>query len=251
MKIEQKTGRSVAMALIALVITGLFISGCSAVRRVELKTVFKTVSKTRLVKLENAKFVRADISMDVGELRIDGKANELLKAKFRYGSKFGEPDVEYSVRSDTGDLVVRSPEKKPSVWAPGMENRWDLSLTDEVPIELSIDLGVGSTILALGDLDLEELDVSGGAGKITIDLAGDWNHDVDVSIDQGLGSLELRLPTDFGVRVDVDLGLGELNADGLKLDGGDYVNDAYEDARNVLDIRIDQGAGDIILKLVD
>ena len=226
---------------------GLFVSGVSAVRRVELKTI----SKTTLVKLENAKSVRADISMDVGELRIDGKADELLTAKFRYISGLGEPDVEYDVRGNTGDLVVRPPRNRQSVFTPGLKNRWNLSLTDEVPIELRIDLGVGETLLTLGDLDLEKLDISGGAGNIEIDLTGDWDHDVDVSIYQGLGSLELRLPKDFGVRIEVDLGLGDLEANDFKLAGGDYVNEAYEDAQDILDIRIDQGAGEIVLKLVD
>lgn len=244
---KQKAGRSGVITLIVIVIAGLLVSGCSVVRRVELKTV----SKTRFMKLKGAESVRADIAMDTGELRIDGEAGELLKAKFRYDSGFGEPQIEYDVRGDTGDLTVRPSRKRPSPFAPGMKNRWDLSLTDAVPIELSIDLGVGNTKLDLGDLDLEELDLSGGAGNTTIDLTGDWDHDVDVSIDQGLGSLELRLPKDFGVRIDVDLGLGELKANGFKLDGGDYVNDAYAGAQDVLDIRIDQGAGEIVLKLVD
>lgn len=245
MRIEQNAGRSVLMTLIVLVIMGLFVSGCSAVRRVEIKTV----SKTRFVKLKGAESVRADIAMDFGELRIDGNADDLLKAKFRYSRNIGEPRIEYDVRGDTGDLTIRPPRNRSLVWE--RKDKWDLSLTNEVPIELSIDLGFGESGLALGDLDLEELDVSAGAGNATIDLTGDWDHDVDVSIEQGLGDLKVLLPKDFGVRVIVDLGLGNLKRDGLKRDGGRYINDAYDDAKNILDIEIDQGAGNIDLEVVD
>ena len=247
MIVEQRAGRSVAMTSIVLVVASLLVSGCSAVRRVEIKTV----TKTRFVKLGGAESVQADIAMGAGELRIDGKADELLKARFRYNKSLGEPNIEYDVRGDTGDLVIRPPRNKSLIRIPGTRNRWDLNLTDKVPIELSIDLGAGKTVLALSDLDLEELDLSGGVGDTTIDLNGDWDHDVDVSIDQGLGDLKVLLPKDFGVRIIVDLGLGNLERDGLKRDGGRYINDAYDNAKNIVDIEIDQGAGNIDLVVVD
>ncbi len=247
MIVEHKAGRRVVMTMIVLVIAGLLVGGCSAVRRVEVKTV----SKTRFVKLKGAESVRADIAMDAGELQIDGKASGLLKAKFRYDRNLSQPSIEYDVRGDTGDLFIRPPRHKSLIQIAGTRNRWDLSLTDKVPIELSIDLGAGKTVLALSELDLEELDISGGVGDTTIDLSGDWDHDVDVSIDQGLGNLKILLPKDLGVRIDVDLGLGNLKRSGLKNDGHQYVNDAYDDARSVLDIEIDQGAGNIDLEVVD
>ena len=44
-------------------------------------------------------------------------------------------------------------------------NEWDLRLYDEVPMDLSVDMGAGTSDLQLAGLSLTGLDVSLGAGE--------------------------------------------------------------------------------------
>lgn len=255
MKMKARSGRLVwaAPALVVLMIFAATLVACAPIKRVKLKME----SETFIVKLKGAKSVRADIDMDAGRLSVGGGADDLLDAKFTHGANIFAAEVDYDVRGDTGELSIRPGKRGRSVFDggaslnKGSSLNWALKLNDEVPLELSISLGVGESNLRLADLNLDELDIQGGAGSIALDLDGRWQHDVEVSIDQGVGSLDLRLPKDLGVRVDIDSGIGGIHADGFKLDGGDYVNDAYSDAKHVLEIELDQGVGSVTLELAE
>ena len=85
-------------------------------------------------------------------------------------------------------------------------NEWGLRLNDEVPMDLSVNMGAGTSDLQLAGLSLTRLNVSLGAGKSTVDLTGDWARDLDVTIDTGAADITVRLPKDVGVRVEVDSG---------------------------------------------
>ncbi len=243
-KIKLSRHGAVALLLSVLVV-GLSAGGCSVVKRVERKT--QTASHT--VKLEGARAVEAEIEMGAGQLFVAGGAADLMEAELTYSNKAWRPRFDYDVQDGTGELTV-SQDNKRGILVGADRTEWNLSLNDDVPLKLDIELGAGVSNLALGALNLEKLEVSGGAGKMIIDLTGTWDHDVDVDIDTGVGSLTLRLPEDFGVRIDVDLGIGKVNADGFTLDGGHYVNDTYADGKEILDINIDQGVGEVILELV-
>jgi predicted membrane protein len=86
-----------------------------------------------------------------------------------------------------------------------------------------------------------------GAGRVTLDLTGNWQQDMDASIDGGIGELTLRLPSDIGVRVEVDTGIGSVDASGLTKDGDTYTNDAFGESDVTLRINIEAGVGKINL----
>lgn len=239
--------KTLPYVLITFVVLGLFTSGCSPVRRVESKVTEDIHS----VKLKDAESVRAKITLNSGELIIDGGASDLMEANFTQNHNSLKPEVDYSVRGDTGELSVKQSNEGSIFTVGDIRREWDLRLNEDVPLEISIELGLGSSDLKLGDLDLEELDLDSGAGNALLDLVGNWDHDVDVNIEQGVGNLVLRLPKDFGVRVQIDEGIGSIKANGFKLSGNYYVNDAYSEASETLSVEIEQGAGSITLTLVE
>jgi hypothetical protein len=106
-------------------------------------------------------------------------------------------------------------------------------------------------INGIGNASPEEMVVQGGAGEITLDLTGDWTRSADIEVTAGVGRLVLRLPEDIGVRVDVEGGLANVEASGLSRSGGDYVNDAYDEAEIELDIVVTTGVGQVDLEVVD
>ena len=229
--------------LAALVVILLAASSCISRLRVgELQ------NESQSVALGDAESVQVEISMGAGELDVTGGAQELLEAEFTYNVDELTPEVEYT----DGVLVVRQPERSGGLPAltglSGYRNEWNLSLNDEVPMEMKVDVGAGITNLQLAGLSLSGLDVSVGAGETTVDLSGDWASDFNATIDAGAGQVRLRLPSEVGVRVVVDAGVGEIEAPGLTKDGNAYTNAAYGTSDVTLQIDIQAGIGKVILE---
>jgi hypothetical protein len=89
-----------------------------------------------------------------------------------------------------------------------------------------------------------------GAGKITVDLTGDYAQDFDASIQGGVGEATVLLPSEVGVKAKAEGGLGKINAKGLKRVGDSYVNDAYGESDVNLSVDVQGGVGEINLKVV-
>jgi hypothetical protein len=94
---------------------------------------------------------------------------------------------------------------------------------------------------------VRRLDVDIGAGELQIDLTGPWDQDLDARIQGGVGEATVRLPREVGVRVQATGGLGGINAQGLRKEGGYYVNDAYGKSDVRLRISVTGGIGQINL----
>jgi hypothetical protein len=114
-------------------------------------------------------------------------------------------------------------------------------------MDLSVDVGAGTSDLQLGSLSLTGLGVNLGAGESTIDLSGDWQRDLDVTINGGAGDIRVRLPGDVGARVEVDTGIGSVDASGMTKDGNVYTNTAYGTSEVTLRVDLKAGVGQITL----
>lgn len=238
---------AVLVFALAMVLTAT--TGCVVVQTVERKDRTERSS----VELEGAEEVQVDIEMGVGQLSVSEDTvgyRQLMDAEFEYDIASWKPRVDYDVEGRSGELTIRQP--RFTGWNLGDSRYvWDLAFTDEVPLYFDIDMGAGESDFDLSGLDVREFRLDIGAGDITVDLTGEYEHDVDVSINGGAGALTVRLPESIGVRVSVDQGIGEVVANGFRLDGDYYVNDAYDDTDVFIDVDIDTGVGQINLILTD
>lgn len=230
--------------LIALILLGtLLIAGCAPRARVG---ALQTESQT--VELGDAKSARVEIKMGAGDLQVAGGAEKLLEADFNYNVTELKPEVEYT----NGKLVVRHPEPRglPDLRGiTGYRNEWNLRLYDEVPMDLSVDMGAGTSDLKLAGLSLTRLDVSLGAGESTVDLSGEWVRDLDVTIDAGAADIRVRLPRDVGARVQIGSSPHTIEATGLTKDGDFYTNTAYSRSEVTLQVNVEAGFGQIKLEV--
>ena len=223
------------------------VAGCVCVgERVELTEV---VTETESVALGEAETVDVTLDMSVGKLVLDGGADGLMDASFSYNVAQWRPRVEYSVVGSRGVLRITQPDAKGKTVPSGAENTWTLALAENVPLSLSLDMGVGQADLKLADIALTDLNVDHGVGALVIDLTGDRTDDLDVDIDGGVGEAILRVPEGVGVRVDGDMGIGSFRARGLTKRDGVFVNDAYGSTDATIDIRIDAGIGSIEIEV--
>ena len=231
---------------IAFVLIGaLLLSSCNAALRVG---ALQTESKS--VKLGDAKSVNVDINFGAGVLAVTGDGEDLLDADFTYNVAKLKPQVEYT----DGTLSVTQPETNGMPILAGItdvRNEWGIHLSNEVPMELSVEVGAGTSNLKLSDLSLSGLDITLGATEGTIDLSGDWAHDLDITIDAGASNITVILPKDVGVRVVVDRGPTVIGTMGLMQDGDVYTNAAYGESGVTLHVDLKTGIGLVNLDVVE
>ena len=202
--------------------------------------------QTQVVDLKGAKSVRMSVHLPAGELSIQGGAQQLMEGDFYQGAAWSTPTVDYSVEQGVGELNIS--QESGQRFGGNSDNTWKLRLSNEVPMELDVDIGAGRSELNLAKIDLTRLRLNIGAGQANVDLSGERVKDMRAEIHGGVGEAIVRLPRNIGVVASVHGGLGSIDVHGLKEEGGEYVNAAYGKAPNTLHLTVEGGIGHIRLE---
>lgn len=140
-------------------------------------------------------------------------------------------DVNFSTSGESSKTITLDPVTDSGFgfdWLDsfGSNARWEISLSSEVPIDLSIDVGSGSARLELEDLDLTDLVIDGGSGSTDVSLPASSSA-YDVNIDGESGSFDLEIERGAEIEATLDVGSGSwdvligANVDAkLDIDGG-------------------------------
>jgi hypothetical protein len=230
--------------VVLVAIAAVFLASCGR------QSIGEMERESQAIDLENAQSVRAELRMGAGELNVTGGADALMEADFAYNVADWEPEVDYDVSGDTGELKVEQGSGEDIPLGGEPRNEWDLRFNDDVPIDLNVQMGAGESDLDLDSLTLTGLDLQMGAGETTVDLTGSYDRDIAATIEGGVGEATVQLPSEIGVRVNAEGGLGQINAEGLQREGDAYVNDAYGDSDVTLDVDVRGGVGQINLEVV-
>jgi hypothetical protein len=242
-------GRAVTL-FVAAVATTVLMGACGAApQRVE---VGELRTETRSVEVKNAESVKVNLRLAVGELTVGGGAEEprLMEADFAYNVAAWEPGVDYEVVGDSGELSVHQRGLTEGIPTRDVRNEWDLRLNEEVPVDLTVQMGGGVGNLDLDNLSLTGLNFDVGAGSTRVDLSGEWERDLSAIVRGGAGQLTVLLPSRMGVKVKAGTRLGRINAEGLQREGQAYVNDAYGGSDTTLEVEVTGGVGQINLEVV-
>ncbi len=226
-----------------LFISALLLASCSSASRVgELQT------ESRSVDLGDAKSVGVYINFGAGNLDVVGGAEKLLEADFKYNVAKLKPKVDYS----DSTLIVEEPNNisLPLVQnSTNIRNEWNLHLSNEVPMDLSVNMGSGTSDLEMSGLSLNHLEISFGSGSSVINLNDQWRHDLDVVIGSGATDITLKLPSAIGVRVEINSGRTTVTTSGLTQEGNTYTNAAYGVSDVTLHVTMNPGSGRIGLEV--
>jgi hypothetical protein len=198
-----------------------------------------------VVPREGADAGRVVLALGVGQVRVDGEAprGSLLSGTIFTGR--GERLVQTSdLEGGLRTVTLRSEQERMTGFnVRGDERRWNLSLSPDVPIALSVSAGVGQVTLDLSRLELTGISYDGGVGESTVTLpAGGYSGTFEL----GVGSTTIRIPRDAPVQVVVDSGLGRVSMPGdLRRDGDVYTSADYHTAPERITLRVDGGVGSI------
>ena len=157
--------------LFALLVTAAVLAECLRARDAQVGEMQR---ESKSIQAQDAKSVRSKLQMGAGELNITGGADQLMEGEFSYNVSDWKPKVSYDVSGERGELVVKQGSGGGSASAAEARNEWDISLNDEVPTDLVVQMGAGESDLDLDSLTLTGLNLQMGAGKTTVDLTGDY-----------------------------------------------------------------------------
>jgi N-terminal domain of toast_rack, DUF2154 len=240
----------VVLSIFMMAAMALLAGACGTQGSGGTPQVGKMQHDSKSVDPKDAQSASAQLKMGAGELNLTGGADQLMEADFSYNVSEWKPKVSYDVSGKKGELVVKQGSAEGGNLSGGARNEWDISMNDELPTDLVVQLGAGESNLDLDSLTLKGLDLQMGAGKITVDLTGDYTQGFDASIEGGVGQATVLLPSEVGVKAKAEGGLGGINAKGLKKVGDAYVNDAYGESDTNLNVDVKGGVGEINLKVV-
>ena len=206
-----------------------------------------TTLKTEAFSAPLAEATSAQVTLDLDEYASDigptTTAENLVEADLTYA---GEPVFEVTGTTDKAVTVgVRNDNTDPFSFFDSIDARWQIGLSPEVPLGLTVDGGSGSADFHLQTLDLTSLVVDGGSGALDLALPAGDGYTAEVSggsgsvriafesgtqatlrYDGGSGALTVDVPEGQAVRVEIrDSGSG-----GVSLPGGwEVVSDGDND----------------------
>lgn len=164
--------------------------------------------------IESATSARVRLDFAVGENIIRPIDNDnLIEADVIY---VGE--MKFAVSGETEKVVHLSQAAGAGDWLRsafgwlGSERRlrWDVGLTQRIPLNLDINCGAGKSDFDLTALNITGLTVNGGAGEVTTKLpTGEYK----VSYSAGVGQSNLTIAPNATVDLVVKSGVGEVNLD--------------------------------------
>jgi hypothetical protein len=225
---------------IALPLALVLLTGCG----IETRTV-PTRTEAFAIERDKSEFLRVNVNMKAGELRLSGGAAKFLEGSATYNIEGGKPVVKYASAAGRGSLTIDQPASASSVG--NVKYEWDVRLPNDVPVDLTVDFGAGEAKVNVGSMSLRSVEVRIGAGRLDMDLRGDPQRNYDVRVRGGVGEAVIRLPKDVGVYATAAGGIGSINVTGLRKQGEHWINDAYEGARRTIRLEVRGGVGEISL----
>ena len=249
--------RSTLVHILGLLMAILIIGGTIfyAVRGGPLPTSGESAqgSETLLEEMQDASSGRIMLKPGIArtEVRALSESANFVEGKIEYGRYSQRAEKDFSVSSGQAIFSLRQRSRSAPFWWPGEDiaERWNLQFTPRIPLEISIDSGVGSTMLDLSRLKVTRFDLNAGVGSTTVIFPAAAGQ-TRASIDGGVGLIKVRIPDGVGARVRVSSGLGSVHVSHSRLErsGNEYISSDYNTAENKLDLDIRGGVGNISIE---
>ena len=211
-----------------------------------------SLGNTSMFALDGATSGTVSVTMGAGELTIRGGAPEdtLMEATVFSRKAEWQPVITESVTGSVKTVIMTDKGHTAKEWvAVDSPNTWDVLLSGQVPLDLTVHTGAGDSNLDLSHLNLSSLAVETGAGDTEITF-GSAPIPGKADINIGVGDLTVRVPKYSNTRLVVHGGVGDINSNGLTRQGDVFTTPGYNPERPVTEIQVQQGVGCTTLEAV-
>jgi hypothetical protein len=201
--------------------------------------------------LGGATSAEVTLSPAVGSLNVNAlpAGGDQLVSGEVYTDNVGRLSESYHVASGVGTYQLGLDGTVSVVFFPGVgpSPNWSVHLSRAVPIQLTLDQGVGLIQVDLSELDVRSLNVSLGVGGIEVSLPGKGH--VQAKISSGVGQTTVVVPSGVALRVRPDTALaGRSLPPDLQQVGDAYVSPGFESADNAIDLTVGQAIGNVTIR---
>jgi hypothetical protein len=194
------------------------------------------LTREESVDAQGATTARVKLDMSLGSLRVRGGAANLMDAHFEFNEGF-DPRVHYAAHDGRGELRVDQPSFPKSFNIT--RNRWDIRLSDALPLDLEIDNSAGEAEVDASSLALTSFELDQSAGQADVKLNGDQLRLTHVEAEVSAGRLDLEMRGAYPSMRDIRV---ETSAGQLRVDlTGEWSSE--------VDIKVEVVAGEVVLKL--
>lgn len=240
---------SVVAVLIVLGVAGLMVllSGVSQLTGRPFAEGVPLAGQTIAEALDGAKSAHIEIEAGIGELTLGALEDgaKLIEGTIPRGH--GEEIYRESRREgDKAFLALRRRQPR-FFWDRHGRHEdwaWTVNLNRKVPMQITINTGVGLAQLDLSQIRATEVEVKTGIGKTTLTLPAAGV--VRARCEGGIGEIDIVVPRGMAARIQASNGIGVVEVNGRRLDGA-YVSPDYEGAKDRVDLEVKGGIGKIAI----
>jgi hypothetical protein len=196
--------------------------------------------------LGDVESLRVNLSMAVAGTKLTGAADDGMAATGSYNT---DSDLKlissYETEGNTGVLTIEQKGDNDGNVQGNVQSNLNLAISDAVPVDLIIDVGVGETTLDLSGLNIRSLSLNTGVGTVEVTLPGKGDYAVDINA--GIGSIKVRVPDSLEVRANVDRGITGLDLPTrFEKEGDDrWETRDFNSASDRVTITVNSGIGNI------
>jgi hypothetical protein len=135
----------------------------------------------------------------------------------------------------------------PTFGAPGQPT-WDLQLTPAVPVDLSVDLGAGQSVLDLHGSKVYALRVNQGIGQSVVYLPR--NGVVKANLSTAIGEMIVVVPPGVAARIHAGTAIVARNIPATFVrDGDNYTSPNYAEATDKVDLELSLAIGSLSVRV--
>ncbi|MFL0252227.1 hypothetical protein ACJDT4_17580 [Clostridium neuense] len=186
------------LKLVFLFFIAVFLVGCGRVNASEIQEQNDTCT------VSNLKVINTGIDLKVGTLNINSSNDNNVSSKITFGDPKWKPIVKsmkdnYGEDIDISEPVIGNIDKGKNT----IMNNCDLSISKNVPTNMKIKSEAGDVKADLRELQLSNLDVNMGSGKLYLNVSGNYKKDITVNLNCGRGESTIYFPKNIGVKVEI------------------------------------------------
>jgi len=195
---------------------------------------------------------QAEIIIEPGaaELRLAAHTNPELLVSGRIPSGEGKGiHSSYSEEDGKAIFILRGAENT-AIAGGGRDSwQWDIGLSPDIPIDLTVGMGVGSSNLNLRDLQLQSLEAKMAIGNMVVRLPkeGEFHG----SIGGAIGRVVILVPEGAAVQIRADTGLATVQyPDSFEIDGKAYTSPGFKGTEHQVTLNVNMAIGLVTIKVV-
>ncbi len=172
----------------------------------------------------------ATIRLNAGNLIISSGTDKLISAELDYFKRKPLTVYEHTNLDRSATVKITDRERKwfewnlskGRFWGAWNKKRWEIRLTDLIPVNLRVYVKASEADLDFSELKIRDLDLEAKASEVDIKI-GNLVEEVTVRIESKASKLSVSLPEDMGLKIENHTNLSSISFSWLTLKEADNV----------------------------